>query len=85
MVCGLPARAGFQPALPTASRWRTKVMIRVSSRRKWVWQSMTNCLDSAAARSLAISGVCASARLASKSRPYTSFMATNAAAMPDAV
>ena len=65
MVCGLPASAGFQPALPTASRWRTKPMMRVSSRRKWVWQSMTNCFESACARSLAISGVCASARLTS--------------------
>jgi hypothetical protein len=34
---------------------------------------------------LAISGVWASARLTSKSAPYTSFMATKAAAMPLAV
>jgi len=65
MVCSLPASALFQPALPTAWRCRTNVMIRVSSRRKCVWQSITNCLLSASARSFAIPGVCASAAFTS--------------------
>ena len=42
MVCGLPTSAGFQPGLPTASRSRTKVWMRVSSRRKCVCMSMMN-------------------------------------------
>lgn len=84
MVWGLPARAGFQPALPTASRARTKPIRRVSSLRKCVWQSMTNCFVSASARAFACSGAWASAALTSNSAPYTSFIARNAAAMPEA-
>ena len=85
MVCGLSTSAGFQPALPTASRWRTKVWMRVSSRRKWVCMSMMNWSRSASARSCAMAGVDASAREASKTAPKVSFMATKAAAMPAAV
>jgi hypothetical protein len=72
----LPASPGFQPARPTASRMRTKPVRRVSSLRKWVWVSITNCPASAFARSAAWSGSAASARLAEKSGPYTSFIAT---------
>ena len=43
MVWGLSTSAGFQPALPTASRMRTKPSSRVSSRRKWVCPSKMNC------------------------------------------
>ena len=82
MVCGLPASAGFQPDLPTASRERTNPSSRVSSRRKWVCMSMMNWPLSAAARALAISGVAASARLTMYSGPKVSFIATKAAAMP---
>ena len=46
--------------------------------------SMTNWPLSAFARSLAISGVCASARLTRYIGPKVSFIATNAAAMPAA-
>ena len=69
MVWGFPASAGFQPALPTASRDRTNPSSRVSSRRKWVCMSMMNWPASALARSSAISGVAASAGLASKTPP----------------
>ncbi len=85
MVCSLSPISLFQPALPTASRALMKPMSRVSSRTKWVWPSMINCLENASARSAAMSGVAASARLASKSRPNTWFIATNEAAMPAAV
>ena len=85
MVCGLSTSAGFQPALPTASRWRTKVWMRVSSRRKCVCMSMMNWSLSALARSCAMAGVAASALLTSKTAPKVSFMATKAAAMPAAV
>ena len=82
MVCGLPASAGFQPALPTASREAMKPMMRVSSRKKCVCMSMMNWPLSALARALAISGVCASARLTMYIGPNVSFIATKAAAMP---
>jgi hypothetical protein len=85
MVCGLSISAGFQPALPTASRWRTKVWMRVSSRRKCVCMSMMNWSLSALARSCAMAGVDASALLTSKIVPKVSFMATKAAAMPAAL
>ena len=69
MVCGLSTSAGFQPALPTASRMRTKASRRVSSRRKWVCPSKMNCPARLLARSSASSGVAASARLTSNSGP----------------
>ena len=61
MVCSSTLIAGFQPALPTACRCKRKVWMRVSSLRKWVCMSIMNCPESAFARSLAISGVAASA------------------------
>src|SRR6266404_4947436 len=63
MVCSRSANCLFQPALPTALRMLTKVMMRVSSRRKWVCMSMMNWSLSALARSWAIAGVAASALL----------------------
>jgi hypothetical protein len=59
----------FQPALPTALRISTKVMMRVSSRRKWVCMSMMNWSLSAPARSSAIAGVAASAGVTSNNGP----------------
>src|SRR6185295_11737515 len=50
MVCGLPTSAGFQPALPTASRCATKLRIGVPSRRKCVCMSITNWPFSESAR-----------------------------------
>src|SRR6516225_3599416 len=85
MVCSLSPIALFQPALPTDSRCLTKPIRRVSSRRKWVWSSITSWFDSASARWSASSGVAASAVLTSKTRPKTWFIATNEAAMPAAV
>ena len=61
MVCGLPWSCGFQPERPTASRAAMKLVSRVSSRRKWVWVSMTNWPFSAWARWAAMSGIAASA------------------------
>src|SRR6516162_8054906 len=84
MVCS-PLSCWFQPVLPNELRILTKPISRVSSRRKWVWPSMMNCLDSAPARSAAMSGAAASASVTSKRRPNTWFIATNEAAMPAAV
>ena len=61
MVCSRSASCLFQPALPTALRMLTKVMMRVSSRRKCVCMSMMNWSLNASARSWAIAGVAASA------------------------
>ncbi len=41
-VCSRSASAVFQPALPTAERMLTKLVRRVSSRRKCVCMSMMN-------------------------------------------
>ena len=57
------------PALPTALRMSTKVMMRVSSRRKCVCMSMMNWSFSALARSWAIAGVAASALVTSNNGP----------------
>ena len=69
MVCSLPPSAAFQPALPTALRWETNVVIRVPGRRKCVCMSMMNWPERRAARSSARSGVCASASDTPKSGP----------------
>ena len=69
MVWGLLASAGFQPFWPTDSRIFAKPSRRVSSRRKWVCMSMMNWPRRPAARSAAISGVAASAALASNTGP----------------